>query len=158
MNFEEELRQNIKKVIGLPDEPVAQTASGAMMLHEEPLARIRREANHFLNMLCNGKIPRDFPAETTLWLMLAFSQHLWKRQEIIRADLEQFMNRTINPSVIPCLDASEAQLTKDLVAEAIGSQDVRFDKPAIEAVRQLVAAFKKLQVAGNPFIGGKFGA
>ena len=157
MDTERQLQENIKKVLGLPDEPVAQTASGFQMLNEDPLRRVRCEAECFLHAICGDSYRTRFTSNDTVWLMVAFTKHLWTKQELIWKYLDEYMNRTIQPMVIPGLSSTEASFIKEIVAEAIGSQDVRFDRPAIEAVRSLRDAFKRLQEQNNPFQGEKFG-
>lgn len=145
MNFETEMHENLKKVLRLPDEPVAQTASGMALMYEEPFARIKREAEYFLHAICNGKMPDSVSTQTATWLMMAFTKHLWERQELMRQAFDAYMNSNVQPLMIPLPDPSEGILIKNLVAEAIGSQDVRFDAPAVEAVKAVVKAYKKLQ-------------
>jgi hypothetical protein len=131
--------------------------SGYQMLHEDPLQRVKAEAERFLYSMCGDGIHGGFTSRDTLWLMVAFSKHLWMHQEFMRKSFDEYMNRTVQPVMIPGLEGTEARLIKDIVAESIGSQDVKFDEPAINAVRALRDAFKHLQQQNNPFYGGKFG-
>jgi hypothetical protein len=110
-------------VIGIQsdDNPVARTASGMMMMYEDPLARIRHEAEMFLRAVDGNKGSDRFSPQVVVWLMVAFTQHLWKRQELMRKAYDIAMDRKMDVTVsLPALEPSEAQFIKDTVAEAIG--------------------------------------
>ena len=144
MTPEEEFHENLKKVLGISSEenPVTRTASGMMMLMEDPFARIRREAEMFIHGISKGRTGR-FTHQETCWLMVAFTEYLWKRQELIRKAMEEKIDtQPLRFPLIPELDLSEAWFIKNIVAEAIGSQDVDFNASAAAAVQKLRNAYK----------------
>ena len=157
MNAEDQFYENIKKVIGLPSEPVAQTVSGFQMLEERPLERIWREAKMWVRAMCSGDVPLTFTLDQTLSLMLSFTRYMWERQERTRKAFEDRMNYTVSP--LPLMMAPEVPgeptLIRNLVAQCLGSQDVDFSKPSSEAVKTLVTAYCKL--AQDHKLGGAFG-
>ena len=145
MSVEDELHENIRKVIGIPEKwSPAQTASGMQMMAEDPLARIRHEAEMFLRAVDGNKGSDRFRPEIVVWLMVAFTQHLWKRQELMRKAYDTAMNSKMDVTVsLPALEPSEAQFIKHVVAEAIGSQDVDYQASAAAAVQKLRDAYKR---------------
>jgi len=131
------------------------TASGAMMqfniARENALSRVRS----FLSMA--GVYRKHGGAmvsydDLTL-LLLGFSKQIFESYQAAMAQIHRSNETEVSRLIIPVLDASESYHIKLLVAEAIGSQDVDFYKPASAAVKTLCDAVKRERQQSNASTG-----
>ena len=128
------------------------TASGMMMMCHGRQTAVDR-ARSFLGLLgiyrSNGPVAYD----DVVLAMIGMSKQIFDNYNAAMKQIERTFDAEANRLVMPGLDASESRFIKLLVAEAIGSQDVDFDKPASVAVKTLCDAVKHGRQQSNASTG-----
>ena len=123
------------------------TASGMMMCHGRQTAVDR--ARSFLGLLgiyrSNGPVAYD----DVVLAMIGMSKQVFDNYNAAMKQIQRTSDAEANRLVMPGLDASESRFIKLLVAEAIGSDEVDFDKPASAAVKTLCDAVKRGRAPSN---------
>jgi hypothetical protein len=117
-------------------------ASGAMMMCHGRQTAVDR-ARSFLGLLgiyrSNGPVAYD----DVVLAMIGMSKQVFDNYNAAMKQIQRTSDSEVNRLVMPELDAGESRFIKTIVAEAIGSQNVQFDKSAVEAVRTLCDAYKR---------------